>query len=204
MDMRAIFLTVGLWAIPACAQFTGLVTTDTGTDLLFASTLPLRGSGQPVQGRIYKIGSASPINLVASVTKIDPPNPCTLLVCMSSAYNLFQPDISEDGAVLSYTGVADCVGLCSHGDPHDTTVLGVPGQGALDFNGQGRLSSSGRYFVYHQDIDLVGRRDFYCVDLQTGEKSLLTSVSSTDGNISWAGRRVVADSGDFTFSTSRG
>ena len=202
--MRNRILTLAaLTAAPLAAQFSGLVTTGNGAELYFSSQLALgRESGQPQQGRIYRVGS-KPVRLVAEVAKVVPSPSCGLLVCATNAYNLFQPDVSRDGEVLAYIGAGDCVsalGTCDRADVHQTTVRMQAGQSTVMFNGQGWLSGTGQYLVYYQLVGLFSRTEFYRVDLRTGDKSFITAVVGT--SIQWPGNgRVVADSGDFVFAS---
>src|SRR5436309_1874013 len=98
--MRVCAWALGALAIaPIQAQFSGLVTTGNGADLFFSSTLPLKGSDQPSQGRIYEIGS-TPLKAVAAVPAVGPADPCIGVLCVSTFFDLSRPDVSRDGAVL--------------------------------------------------------------------------------------------------------
>ena len=192
--MRILLLSLAAFTIPIFAQFSSLVTTGDGADLYFSSTLPLKGSGLPHQGRIYKVGSA-PLTVVADVPQIGPANPCMSLLCVSNAYNLFQVDVSRDGSILAYNETADCVGHCINNDYHETTVKGVPGTKDLVYDGQGRLSGNGRYFVYYVIFPYAGYSEFDRVDLTTGETLRLPPIHGSSYVI--GSGRVVSDNGDF-------
>lgn len=195
--MRACLWFVGALVIaPLQAQFTGLVTTGDGADLYFSSTLSLKGSGQPSQGRIYEIGSA-PLQIAASVPAVVPANPCIGTLCLSSFFDLSQPSVSRDGSLLAYVGTAQCAGLCVNAvDLHKTTVRGLPGKGDLVFSGQAYLSGNGRYLVGYEVSYSEPQSQFYRTDLTTGETSNVALVNGTDGHFPVSGQ-AVADNGDF-------
>jgi uncharacterized protein (TIGR03437 family) len=183
---------------PLSGQFSSLIAPGNGADVYLCTSLSLKGSGQPQQGRIYKIGS-TPLELVAAVANSGFPEPC-IGTCLTNAYDLRQPDLSRDGTVLAYTGRSDCTGsatACSfHVNPYQTTVQGVPGKGTLDFHGLGRLSSNGRHLVLHIPLNLYAMSEFDTVDLQTGERSAQSTISGTGARFTPNGR-VVADDGTF-------
>jgi uncharacterized protein (TIGR03437 family) len=178
------------------AQYGTLATTGNGVDLYFSTTLPLKGSGLPEHGRIYKVGSV-PLAAVVAVARNGPADPCGSLLCISNAYDLAGPEVSRDGAVFAYVGRKYCTGHCtSVGDLHVTTVRVGAGQREHIFGGQGRLSGSGQYFVGYSHSDYTSSDSLYRTDLRAGGTSILR-VSREARVALGSNGRTVADNGDF-------
>jgi uncharacterized protein (TIGR03437 family) len=166
-----------------------------GTDFYFSTSLPLRGSGQPPQGRIFKIGVSTPFTLVASVPNSGfPPVGQCLTPCLSNNYNLFGPELSRGAVILAYTGKADCEGaLCFHYGLYRTTVQGLVNG---TFGGVGRLSGNGRYLVHYSSSIYYQYTDVAVSDLFTGVQ---TDAGAISGSSLYTApeSRVVADDGTF-------
>jgi uncharacterized protein (TIGR03437 family) len=180
-------------SVPAHAQFLGFIAPGHGDELYFWSYLPLKGSGSPQQGRIFKVG-ASGASVVAEVKAFHQAGICD--PCFSNSYNLSLPDVSRDGAVFSYAGQRDCSGfLCIRaGENQSTTITGVPGKGSLTFPGTGRLSGNGRYFIVRYQKSPVDRTptvELY--DLQTGGRVSDLSAQAVYGYTGSSGRPIADD-----------
>ncbi|MGI8743209.1 MAG: hypothetical protein ACR2NN_11695 [Bryobacteraceae bacterium] len=193
------FAVACLAALPTAAQFGGIVAPGNGQDVYFSTALPLKGSGEPAQGRIFKIGQSS-LTKVAAVTNAGFPRTC-LGFCTTNAYNLSQPDLSRDGRVLVYRGQVECTGdsiICGfHLDPYVTSVQGIPGQqGTLTYGGSGRLSGNGRYLVLSSQPKLYNLSDIKIVDLEAGQQVAATLINDANARFTPDGR-VVADDGTF-------
>src|SRR5580698_11510684 len=85
------------------AQFAEFAVPGSGSKLYFSSSLPLQGSGEPPQGRIFSV-DASGVQTVADVLAT-PPSPY-----LTNYYQLSRPELSRDGTILIYTGERDCFG----------------------------------------------------------------------------------------------
>ncbi len=85
------------------AQFAEFAAPGDGSKLYFSSSLPLQGSGETGQGRIFSV-DASGVQTVADVPAT-PPSPY-----FTSYYQLSRPELSRDGTVLIYTGRRNCIG----------------------------------------------------------------------------------------------
>ncbi len=82
------------------AQFAQFAAPGSGLKLYFSSPLPLQGSNEPAQGRIFNVDSNG-VHTVADVTAT-PPTPYT------SYYMLSRPELSRDGTILIYTAERGC------------------------------------------------------------------------------------------------
>ena len=166
-----------------------------GDDLYFATTLPLKGFGQPYQGRIFKVGVSTPLTLVASVLNSGlPPLSQCLTPCLSNNYNLSGPELSRGAVILAYTGQADCEGaLCWRYNLYRTNVQGLANG---TFGGVGRLSGNGRYLVHYSATLYYQYTDVAVFDLLTGVGTPLGAISDTSLYTAPEGR-VVADDGTF-------
>lgn len=170
------------------AQFAEFAAPGSESKLYFSSSLPLLGSGEPEQGRIFSV-DASGVQPVADVAAT-PPSPYT------TYYQLSRPELSRDGTILIYSGWRDCYGsIACESDyleaAYQTTVLGLPG-GAMTFNGGGRISGNGRYLLLF--VPNAGRVPNAgpapnVVDLQTGQSQ--TNYPITPDGLG----RVIADDG---------
>ena len=183
---------------PASAQFSDFATTGDGLTLYFASSLVLRGTSAPEQGRIYALDSTG-ARLAAGLTEVPPVGPG---MALSNYYWLSRPEVSRDGSVLAFTGRADCSGndSCVDAARLQTTVRGLTG-GDRNVLGGGRLSGNGRYlFLY------ANRQPSYnatVVDLQTGASQGPPAFGITEGVVPGAGR-VVADDGSAVIADTSG
>lgn len=183
---------------PASAQFSDFAMTGDGSTLYFASSLVLRGTSVPEQGRIYALDSTG-VRLVAGLTAAPPVGPG---MALSNYYWLSRPEVSRDGSVLAFTGQADCSGndSCVFAAKLQTTNRGLAG-GDRNVLGGGRLSGSGRYlFLY------ANRQPSYnatVLDLQTGASQGLPAFSIPSSVVPGAGR-VVADDGSAVIAFGSG
>lgn len=118
---RAFFLFLSI--LPLFGQFSGLATTDDGSQLYFSSVLQLSGtSNENTYAKIFRY-DASGIHFVAQVDKIaiapGPGTPSTNPYSLTSAY------VSGTGSVFGYVGIADCftgVPTCYYAGLEQTTL----------------------------------------------------------------------------------
>src|SRR5581483_3822852 len=91
--------------LTASAQFQNLVTTSDGGQLYFSTPLRLRGSDQFESPKIVRyLDKTGSFELVAEVQQQFEAGNRTNL------FQLTQPDISADGAILVYTATGICFG----------------------------------------------------------------------------------------------
>src|SRR5262249_59434787 len=105
--MRRSFYFLVFAIIPALAEIGSLVAPGDGHDVFFYSNLPLKGSGDPRQGRIFRMGPGG-LTRIAAEKKLELPQPCPG-TCLTNAYDLTWVDASRDGSIIAYTGNAECV-----------------------------------------------------------------------------------------------
>ena len=91
--------------LTASAQFQNLVTTSDGQQLYFSTPLRLRGTDQFDSPKIFRyLGNTGSFELVAEVQQQPP------IGYRTNLFQLTQPDISADGAILVYTATGICYG----------------------------------------------------------------------------------------------
>src|ERR1700730_10139791 len=113
----AIFLS---FAIPARAQFSGLATTDDGSQLYFSSSLQLSGTAnENPYSKIFRY-DATGIHFVAQTARIATAGGLNLPT--SNPYNLTAAYVSGNGRVTGYVGTADCQAPCYYQDLRQTTL----------------------------------------------------------------------------------
>lgn len=116
--MRAslVFLSV----IPAMAQFSGLASTDDGSQLYFSSPLQLAGTtDENNYSKIFRYDSMG-IHFVAQVARVATAG--GYLLATSNPYNLTSAYVSGNGSVYGYVGTADCSGGCYYQGLQQTTL----------------------------------------------------------------------------------
>ena len=128
----AIFLWLGQSMF---GQFSGLATTDDGSQLYFSSSLQLIGSknenpyskifrydasgGSGVRDAFRRSEGGGSFHLAAQVDKVANG---AMTGILTNFYNLSNPYVSGDGSVTGYVGTADCVGICLPVDASQTTL----------------------------------------------------------------------------------
>lgn len=187
-------LVIFLFPADIYAAVRNMSAPGSGTDLYFTTVIPLAGSGQPVQGRGFKIG-VSPLTLVASVENTGIPPNC-LTTCVSAAYDLFHTEASQDGRMVAYSGRRDCRdNSCGRLLLSATTVAGLPQ--SVSAGGFGRMSRNGRYLRTYQRTAISTLSGLETVDLGAGTTTRIvfagTAASAPNG-------RVVANDGSFAMA----
>ena len=164
---------------PASAQFSDFATTGDGSTLYFSSTLVLKGTGAPEQGRIFAVDSSG------LRTAMEP---------TADYYDLSRPQVSRDGSILAVRGRRDCLnsGHCYSEAVYQTIITGGPG-GDRNITGASRMSGNGRYLLIYDDGALL-EIQLSVMDLQTGASQTYPVYEPERGNFFSAGR-VVADDG---------
>jgi uncharacterized protein (TIGR03437 family) len=181
------------------AQISALVAPGSGDDLYFVTGLTLKGSKEPGQGRVYKVGTV-PVTPVVDIPHYVPPGACH--PCLSNAYNVYASDLSRDGKVMVYTASLECLDFCIHiTESFYSYVTGYPGASAsgLVFGGFAKLSGNGRY-VATTGVDGDNVPDFSLYDLQTSKTIVGGSLKSTGLAGIGSNGRAVADDGTIVLS----
>jgi len=185
--------------VPVAAQILDLAPTGDGATAYFATSLPRKGSGDPVQGRIYRAGPNG-LELVAARGKEVPSGGGTVGPISTNYYWLSRPEASRDGRLVAFTGKRSCSGsyVCVGVNVYQTSVLGLPGKAETNFDGAGRLSGNGRYLFLYSSGSLSTLSPTV-VDLETGQTTTGPGQGSIDAS---AAGRMVADDGTAVFTIS--
>jgi uncharacterized protein (TIGR03437 family) len=116
-----LFLT-----FPLFAQFSGLATTDDGSQLYFSTSLQLKGTtSENLYRKIFRYDSSG-LHFVAQADRVAIANGYPRL---TNPYNLVSGYISGNGSVVGYVGYADCAGfqLCASTPGMGQTTLQYSG-----------------------------------------------------------------------------
>ncbi len=168
-------------SLSAQMGFHHLATTDDGKQLYFSSPLRMRGAQQYGHDKIFRLVDDG-FELFAMEQLQPPATP------LSNFYLLSEPDVSGDGAVVSYVAWRTCLGVssCLFAELNQSNILGAVPNAPTTFTGRTRLSRSGRYAV---QFGATGFRDkgVTLTDLSTGERA------GVPGRI--IGRQIVTSGG---------
>ncbi|MFB3779121.1 MAG: hypothetical protein ACE141_16000 [Bryobacteraceae bacterium] len=193
-------LVAVLAALPAAGQILDLAPTGDGANVYFSTSQPRKGSGEPVQGRIYRDGAGG-LALAAGRVREDGASSGGTGAVNTNYYWLSRPEVSRDGRLTAFTGRRSCRGsyVCVGVNVFQTSVQGLAGKPETYFDGAGRLSGNGRYLFLYSSGSLSTLPPTV-VDLEAGQTTTGQSVGSIDAG---GGGRVVADDGTAVFTTSR-
>jgi uncharacterized protein (TIGR03437 family) len=143
LNTRATLLLVlsVLAAATAQAQFSGLTTTNDGSQLFFASPLRQRGTDQFLWSKIFGL-TANGVKLEAELAQTSPVPP-------TNAYVLDQPQVAGDGTLLIYRGTLYCVAgsSCFLSEQHVSTLLNIVTGQATPVGANASISRNGRYLA---------------------------------------------------------
>ena len=116
--LRALLLTT---TFPLLAQFSGLATTDDGSQLYFSSPLQLAGTtDENAYSKIFRYDGTG-IHFVAQMARVATVG--GIMLPTSNPYNLTAAYISGNGSVPGYVGTADCPdGPCYYQGLQQTTL----------------------------------------------------------------------------------
>jgi uncharacterized protein (TIGR03437 family) len=156
--MRLLFLILFGAISPLAAQFSNLATDDHGTRVWFSSALQQRGANQNQLSKIFSADLQGNIQLLAQSTTGNDSN------------SIFtSPEVSADGAVLSYEALYDCPVdmVCRAGVAEEGIVSGK--SGPLTLPGIFHLSRNGRYIAW-EGYDYFGpTNQIELIDLTTAQ-----------------------------------
>lgn len=180
----------------AAAQFSGLSASRDGSSVYFASTLRLRHTAQPLNGKIF-LASSDGVRLIAARETVEVP--ASTVECALDGFRDYIGAQTTSGGVIALYYEADTGGRCTY-QPSATRTQVVTPAGQTTVPGIARLSASGRYAVViapksrrPPDGGTVSVRDF-----QTGTDLAIEfppndqSESITGG---YGGGRLIADDG---------
>ncbi|MCL5742971.1 MAG: hypothetical protein M1541_03445, partial [Acidobacteria bacterium] len=160
-------------AMSAAAQFQDLAASDDGAHLYFSSPLRLRGTDASSYEKIFRFVTGEGFQPFAEEER----TPGTL-PNQSNFYRLHEPDVSGDGAVVSYAAMNDCIGGsgCMFVLRNKSRIVGARGALPLEVAGRVRLSRNGRYALQNQADTVFPETNL--IDLTTGERTRLNEGRS--------------------------
>jgi uncharacterized protein (TIGR03437 family) len=167
--------------------YTGLATSYDGSVLYFASTLRIKGSGQPTHGKLFVV-DANGVQLFRSRNKVEAPPAQYPGQCVSGPYYAYyRAEVTADGRTVAgaMNQAADCKGQISA-----TNLISASGE--RQFSGMVRLSAKGRYAIEYAD-NLYAAPSVKYVDLSTG--MITAVVDPVPLGLAADSGRIIADNG---------
>lgn len=154
-----------LLPLPISAQISQMTTTFEGDILYFSIENPLKESGEPWQGRIFKVGPAG-LELVESRDRVaDPNSPPGAPV--TNYFHLSGPEVSDSGNVFVFAARRECYdgfGPCAD-QPNPQSTIRTAQRRAVP--GVVRLSANGRFAA----VFGFSGRGSYLIDFFSGTES---------------------------------
>jgi uncharacterized protein (TIGR03437 family) len=192
MSLR--ILTILLLACPPflLSQYSGLATTDDGSQLYFSSPLRLRGSDEPVFPKIFRYTGQFELFRDTGSSASFP--------SLGYPFDIFQltdPDVSGDGSVVAYTSHLFCLfpTHCVSGVQNNGNIAGADISPDLLGNGLIRLSGNKQYALMVGGVRTTTR----FIDLSTGKVTALPSYMPIGD-----GRQALTDDGSVLLQTEPG
>jgi hypothetical protein len=183
MIRTAVAPWLGLAAAVAWGQINyfpeDVVTNDDGSQMIFASSLRLRGSDEHLFPKLFLFEGGS-FRLLA---QRDPPE--ALLA-------IHRPDMSGDGAVFAYTA-EPLRSQPACGSEREEGVIAAPGRPEMRLPGRAKLSRNGRFALLYRPC-----RSVTLVDLVSGGQTSFELSAGFDA-VGGTGRRAVASDGTVVF-----
>jgi hypothetical protein len=130
-----------LVTVPAASQFRQLATDHTGSRVWFTTDLPRRGSGDPVQSRIWVADSQGSLNVQAQRPATEP-------------YRVMvRPQVSADASVLAWDALFYCAPQGTCRNPETTRgVIARTGQPDSEIEGRIHLGRDGRWVLRESNL----------------------------------------------------
>ncbi len=171
--------------------FHHLATTDDGKQLYFSSSLRVRNTDQFGHDKIFCFNDGG-VQLYAQEEHILPE------AQISNPYLLSEPDVSGDGAFVSYVAWRTCYGgsACVFADLNQSHILGAGQNLPMTFSGRTRISKNRRYAL---QFGATGFHDsgVTLIDLATGER---TAVAGSV--LGWGRQCLTSDGSVVVYSQS--
>ena len=163
--IQRLFCALFLLNTPVSAQILEMSTTFDGDTLYFSIENPRKDSGEPSQGRIYRIGPAG-LGLVESRERTaDPNSPPGAPV--TTYFHLSGPEVSDSGNVIAFAARRECYdgfGPCAD-QPNPQSTIRTAQRRAVP--GVVRLSANGRFAA----VFGCSGRGSYLIDFFSGTES---------------------------------
>lgn len=181
---------VFLAAVSATAwgQFASLATPSDGASVYFTSTLRLRGTIEPLWGKVFQ-ADESGVKVVVSreLRKLTPSNGNCLL---GELYSFSAVELSGDAKTLAASGFRWGTGEC-HGAGAATLLRSAAG--TREINGRMRLSANGRWAIIDTTPSAFSQTTGSILDLASGSR-LEFSLQSL-GGLQFPAGRAISDDG---------
>ncbi len=201
--MRSVVL-FGAAAILAAGQgsiytvpFAGLATPYDGSVVYFSSVLRIKGSNQPLHGKLF-VADESGVRLFRSREKVDPPPPQYPGQCNSGPYYEFYngAELNAAGDLIAAPVTQSYAGSCTRLLP--ATDL-IARSGEREIQGTVRLSANGRYALEYTTF-MFGEPSVKYLDLTSGLETPVTlpQVGPYLDTAAWG--RLIADDGTALFA----
>jgi uncharacterized protein (TIGR03437 family) len=177
VSARIAFLAVVLTSRLA-AQFTGISSTADGSSLYFTTTLRLKGSSEPRNGKAFVV-SQDGVTLFSAREPAFPPADAPACTVGGFA-DYLAAETSAAGVVsLSYQAKG-AAATCSY-PPYGLMTHLVTAKGESDLPGVVRLSAAGRYAIVYNQISSRQPSPFSLafLDLQTGVQTPVPTIALT-------------------------
>lgn len=174
---RVLSLTLAC-ALAAAAQFSDLAATDNGAHFYFSSPLQLKGTDASSNPKIFRMVEGEGFQQFAERERVPDP-----FLNRTNFYRLRAPDVSGDGAVVSYAATRDCVGgsACVFVQRNMSVIVGARPALPLEVDGEVRLSRNGRYALQNQVETVFPETNL--IDLTTGERTSLVVANRRPGRM---------------------
>ena len=196
MSARIAFLAVFLTSsLPA--QFSGLSSTADGSSLYFATTLRLRGSDEPRNGKVF-VAAQDGVTLFRAREPAFPPADSP--ACTVGGFGDYLGTETSAGGVVALSYQAHgAAGPCSY-PPYGLMTQLVTAAGEIDLPGIVRLSAAGRYAIVYNQLSSRQPSPFTLayLDLQTGAQTPVPTIALTfpqTVDLPFSRGRVIANDG---------
>ena len=195
VSRRIAFLAV-LFTSTLSAQFSGLSSTGDGSSLYFASTLRLKGSSQPRNGKVF-LATQDGVSLFRAREPAFPPADSP--ACTVGGFADYLGAETSAAGVVALSYLAKGAGICSYPANAFTTQI-VTASGDTNLPGNVRLSAGGRYAIVFYQANSRPSSAFTLafLDLQTGTQTPVPIIGVPFPEyvpMPYTGGRIIANDG---------
>ncbi|HZK36924.1 MAG TPA: hypothetical protein VFC57_08245 [Aeromicrobium sp.] len=196
MSRRIAFLAAVLTSTLS-AQFSGLSSTADGSSVYFASTLRLKGSSQPRNGKVF-LATQDGVSLFRAREPAFPPADSPACTVGGFADYLGAETSAAGVVALSYRATSSGGGCSYPVNPFMTQIVTASGDTTLP--GIVRLSTAGRYAIVYLGATARPSDSFRLsfLDLQTGAQTPINVPAPTSPeyvSLPYSGGRIIANDG---------
>jgi uncharacterized protein (TIGR03437 family) len=194
---RHILLLVALLVPTLSAQFSGLSSTAEGSSVYFTTTLRLKNSSEPRNGKAF-VATQDSVSLFRARDAAFPPADSPACTVGGFA-DYVGAETSAAGVVALSYQAKGAGGLCPY-PPYGFMTQLVTATGEADLPGNVRLSAGGRYAIVYRQTSSRPPSAFTLafLELQTGVQTPVPSIAVTFPEyvlLPFTGGRVIANDG---------